>query len=79
MDGVFFNKLIINHFGGTAALSAGPGGVDPTTLILRGTTNVAVVDASLIPTSVRAIRSARSWPSPIAPATSWPRDGPDLS
>jgi len=44
--------LIINHFGGTAALSTGPGGVDPATLILRGTTNVAVVDASLIPTSV---------------------------
>jgi choline dehydrogenase-like flavoprotein len=52
VDGVFYNKLIINHFGGTAALSAGPGGVDPVTLILRGTTNVAVVDASLIPTSV---------------------------
>ncbi len=52
VDGVFYNKLIINHFGGTAALSAGPGGVDPSTLILRGTTNVAVVDASLIPTSV---------------------------
>ena len=52
VDGVFFNKLIINHFGGTAALSSGPGGVDPTTLILRGTTNVAVVDASLAPTIV---------------------------
>ena len=52
VDGVFYNKLIINHFGGTAALSTGPGGVDPATLILRGTTNVAVVDASLIPTSV---------------------------
>jgi cellobiose dehydrogenase (acceptor) len=54
VGGVHFNKLIINHFGGTAALSAGPGGVDPTTLIVRGTTNVAVVDASLIPTSVVA-------------------------
>ena len=54
VDGVFYNKLIINHFGGTAALSAGPGGVDPSTLILRGTTNVAVVDASLIPTNVVA-------------------------
>ena len=31
-----------------------PGGVDPTTLILRGTKNVAVVDASLIPTVVPA-------------------------
>lgn len=54
VGGVFFNKLIINHFGGTAALSEGPGGVNPTTLIVLGTTNVAVVDASLIPTSVVA-------------------------
>ena len=54
VDGVYFNRLIINHYGGTAALSDGPGGVDPATLILRGTTNVAVVDASLIPTIVPA-------------------------
>lgn len=54
VDGVYFNKLIINHYGGTAALSAGPGGVHPGTLILRGTSNVAVVDASLIPTIVPA-------------------------
>jgi choline dehydrogenase-like flavoprotein len=54
VGGVYFNKLIINHFGGTAALSNGPGGVDPNTLIVRGTTNVAVVDAPLIPTSVVA-------------------------
>ncbi|HKD69982.1 MAG TPA: GMC family oxidoreductase [Candidatus Binataceae bacterium] len=54
VDGVYFNRLIINHFGGTAKLSDGPGGVDPATLILRGTTNVAVVDASLIPTIVTA-------------------------
>ncbi|MHB8382985.1 MAG: GMC family oxidoreductase N-terminal domain-containing protein [Candidatus Binataceae bacterium] len=54
VDGVYFNRLVINHFGGTAALSAGPGGVDPATLILRGTTNVAIVDASLIPTIVPA-------------------------
>lgn len=54
VDGVYYNKLIINHFGGTVALSDGPGGVDPTTLVVRGTTNVAVVDASLIPTSVVA-------------------------
>lgn len=31
VDGVFFNRLIINHFGGTAPLSDGPGGVDPAT------------------------------------------------
>ena len=52
VDGVYFNRLIINHFGGTAALSEGSGGVNPKTLILRGTRNVAVVDASLIPTIV---------------------------
>jgi cellobiose dehydrogenase (acceptor) len=52
IDGIYFNRLVINHFGGTAALSAGPGGVNPKTLILRGTRNVAVVDASLIPTIV---------------------------
>ncbi len=33
--------------------------VNPKTLILRGTRNVAVVDASLIPTFRRPIRSAR--------------------
>jgi len=54
VDGVYFNRLITNHFGGTAALSDGPGGVDPRTIIVRGTENVAVVDASLIPTIVPA-------------------------
>jgi choline dehydrogenase-like flavoprotein len=54
VDGVYFNRLIINHFGGTAALSDDDGGVDPRNLILRGTRNVAVVDASLIPTIVPA-------------------------
>ena len=54
VDGVYFNRLIVNHFGGTAALSDGNGGVDPATLMVRGTANVAVVDASLIPTIVPA-------------------------
>jgi cellobiose dehydrogenase (acceptor) len=54
VDGVYFNRLIINHYGGTVALSDGTGGVDPATLIVRGTSNVAVVDASLIPTIVPA-------------------------
>ena len=54
VDGVYFNRLIINHYGGTVALSEGTGGVDPATLIVRGTSNVAVVDASLIPTIVPA-------------------------
>ena len=54
VDGVYFNRLIANHYGGTVALSDGPGGVNPKTLIVRGTTNVTVVDASLIPTIVAA-------------------------
>ena len=54
VDGVYFNRLIINHWGGTAALADDEGGVNPKTLILRGTKNVAVVDASLIPTIVPA-------------------------
>jgi choline dehydrogenase-like flavoprotein len=51
VDGVYFSRLLGNHFGGTVALSDGPGGVDPLTLRVRGTADVAVVDASLIPTS----------------------------
>lgn len=54
VDGVFYSRLTVNHWGGTARLTEGPGGVDPETLILRGTENVAVVDASLIPTVVPA-------------------------
>jgi choline dehydrogenase-like flavoprotein len=54
VDGVYYNRMTINHFGGTVALTDGEGGVDPATLIVRGTANVAVVDASLIPTIVPA-------------------------
>lgn len=54
VDGVHFNRLPSNHFGGTAALSDGAGGTETETLILRGTTNVAVVDASLLPSIVAA-------------------------
>jgi choline dehydrogenase-like flavoprotein len=54
VDGVFFSRLTVNHWGGTAVLTEGAGGVDPETLVLRGTQNVAVVDASLIPTIVTA-------------------------
>jgi choline dehydrogenase-like flavoprotein len=54
VNDVHFNRLVANHWGGTAVLTDGPGGVDPTTLILRGTKNVAVVDASLLPTIVAA-------------------------
>jgi choline dehydrogenase-like flavoprotein len=52
VDTVYFSKLVTNHFGGAVALSDGPGGVDPATLLLRGTANIAVVDASLQPTIV---------------------------
>jgi len=54
VNDVHFNRLVTNHWGGTAVLTDGPGGVDPGTLILRGTKNVAVVDASLLPTNVTA-------------------------
>ena len=54
VDDVHFNRLVTNHWGGTVVLTDGPGGVDPATLILRGTKNVAVVDASLLPTCVAA-------------------------
>jgi choline dehydrogenase-like flavoprotein len=54
VDGVYYSRLVTNHFGGTAALSDGPGGVDPATLLLRGTANVAIVDGSLLPTIVPA-------------------------
>ena len=52
VDGVHFDRLVTNHWGGTVALRAGPGGVDPATLVVRGTGNVVVVDASLIPPNV---------------------------
>jgi choline dehydrogenase-like flavoprotein len=52
VDGVYFSRLLGNHFGGTVALTDGPGGTDPATLVVRGTANVAVVDASLLPTCV---------------------------
>jgi choline dehydrogenase-like flavoprotein len=54
VDGVYYSRLTANHFGGTARLASDAGGVDPATLILRGTRNVAVVDASLLPTQVAA-------------------------
>ena len=54
VDGVYYSRLTANHFGGTVRLSSDAGGVDPATLILRGTRNVAVVDASLLPTNVAA-------------------------
>lgn len=43
VGGVFFARLIINHWGGTCPLG---GGIDPATLRVEGTQNVHVVDAS---------------------------------
>ena len=78
IDGVYFNKLIINHYGGTAPLSDGAAGVNPATLILYGSENVAVVDASLVPTSFPRTRWAPSWRSPTGLATSWPLAGAEV-
>ncbi len=48
-DGVPYSNMIMNHFTGTVPLlqDAAAGGVDPATLVVRGTTNIHVVDASL--------------------------------
>lgn len=43
-------RLIINHWGGTCPLRDGARtGVDPSTLAVKGTRNIHVVDASLHP------------------------------
>jgi cellobiose dehydrogenase (acceptor) len=50
MDGISYSGMIMNHFTGTVPLLEGDnsvGGVDPNTLVVRGTKNVHVVDASL--------------------------------
>ena len=51
VDGIYFTRLTINHFGGTCPLRAADdqGGTDPKTLRVRGTDNVHVVDASIQP------------------------------
>jgi len=50
--------FIMNHFTGTVPLTEGntedAGGVEPSTLRVRGTSNVHVVDASLLPNSIPA-------------------------
>ena len=51
VDGVYFARLIINHWGGTCPLG---GAVDPATLRVGGTQNVHVVDASLHPAPLSA-------------------------
>ena len=55
VDGIFFSRLIINHWGGTCPLSEDPGrGVAPRTLLVNGTRNIHVVDASLHPAPLSA-------------------------
>lgn len=47
--GIELGGVVIHHFGGTCPLSEEQGGVDPGDLRVKGTQNVHVVDASLIP------------------------------
>ncbi len=56
LDNVYFTRLIINHWGGTCPLQRGrrSGGVDPSTLLVKGTENIHVVDASLHPAPLSA-------------------------
>jgi cellobiose dehydrogenase (acceptor) len=51
VDGVYFARLIINHWGGTCALGSA---VDPATLRVEGTRDIHVVDASLHPAPLSA-------------------------
>ncbi|KAL0485690.1 hypothetical protein AKO1_003305 [Acrasis kona] len=54
--GVTYSKMIMNHFTGTVPLleDASLGGVDPQSLLVRGTSNVHVVDASIYPGTLSA-------------------------
>lgn len=55
VEGVYFTRLIINHWGGTCPLRReGLGGVEPSTLRVKGTRNIHVVDASLHPAPLSA-------------------------
>jgi cellobiose dehydrogenase (acceptor) len=55
LDNVYFTRLIINHWGGTCPLQrGGHSGVDPVTLLVKGTQNIHVVDASLHPAPLSA-------------------------
>ncbi len=55
VDGIYYTRLIINHWGETCPLrGGGRGGVDPSTLLVKGTHNIHVVDASLHPAPLSA-------------------------
>ncbi|PRP81599.1 prohibitin domain-containing protein [Planoprotostelium fungivorum] len=57
VGGIGVSGLIMNHYTATVPLLDGDesaGGVEPSTLRLRGTRNVHVVDASLLPNSIPA-------------------------
>ncbi|KAL0480834.1 hypothetical protein AKO1_002071, partial [Acrasis kona] len=56
MFGISYSKMIMNHFTGTVPLiqDASQGGVDPQSLLVRGTSNIHVVDASIYPGSLSA-------------------------
>ena len=55
LDNVYFTRLIINHWGGTCPLLRGRrSGVGPSTLLVKGTENIHVVDASLHPAPLSA-------------------------
>jgi len=51
VEGVYYTRLIINHWGGTCPLG---GAVDPASLRVHGTRNIHVVDASLHPAPLSA-------------------------
>lgn len=49
---IYFTRLIMNHWGGTAPLNSDSEGVSPADLRIAGTQNIHVIDASLIPANV---------------------------
>jgi len=50
-NGTYFSNLLMNHFGGTVPLGKS---VEERTLLIKGTSNVHVVDACLIPDQLKA-------------------------
>lgn len=55
VDNIYYTRLIMNHWGGTCPLrKGGRKGTDPETLLVKGTQNIHVVDASLHPAPLSA-------------------------